>query len=205
MRLKSTVIIAIVVSLFFAIKKHRALKIDQQHQHIVLSSYNFKDEPEQLNTDAQSFAFKNYTITPLASFLIRARILSHENYYFDDGAALAPVDLALGWKRMAEPTIYESLHISQRGRWYRYYWNQQPPIAVNEIVESSANMHLIPANPSVENILGQAKTGNVIKIKGLLVEASKINGWKWRSSLSRTDSGDGACELVFVEAAEIED
>jgi hypothetical protein len=33
----------------------------------------------------------------------------------------------------------------------------------------------------------------------MLVEADGRDGWKWRSSLTRDDTGDGACELMWVE------
>ena len=38
-----------------------------------------------------------------------------------------------------------------------------------------------------------------IHLSGLLVEASGPGTGTWRSSLSRTDTGNGACELVWVE------
>lgn len=38
-----------------------------------------------------------FELTPLASFNIRARVLSTENYYFGREADLSPIDLALGW------------------------------------------------------------------------------------------------------------
>ena len=61
-----------------------------------------------------------------------------------------------------------------------------------------------PADDAVAQVLDRAKAGQNIKIKGLLVEAKDPNGWTWRSSLTRTDSGGGSCEVIFVEAAEIE-
>ena len=35
-------------------------------------------------------------------------------------------------------------------------------------------------------------------IAEVLVAAQGDDGWQWRSSLSREDSGDGACELIYV-------
>jgi hypothetical protein len=35
------------------------------------------------------------------------------------------------------------------------------------------------------------------------VEAQGRDGWSWRSSLTREDTGAGACELVFVQAIEL--
>jgi hypothetical protein len=40
--------------------------------------------------------------------------------------------------------------------------------------------------------------GDIIELRGYLVEVTAPDGWHWRSSLSRTDSGDGACELMWV-------
>lgn len=65
-------------------------------------------------------------------------------------------------------------------------------------------MHMIPANDEIKQILAKAKAGQMIKLQGQLVEVTREDGWRWRSSLTRTDSGDGACELVFVEAVFLE-
>ena len=46
------------------------------------------------------------------------------------------------------------------------------------------------------------RVGEIVELRGRLVEASRADGWHWRSSLSRDDSGAGACELMLVEAIE---
>jgi len=38
---------------------------------------------------------------------------------------------------------------------------------------------------------------------GYLISIRGEDGWHWRSSLSRTDSGDGACEVVWVDSLAI--
>src|SRR5262245_23512627 len=156
---------------------HRAAERDRKTQRQSLSTIAFKDEPIQQDAYRDSFEFKGYKMVPLASFAIRARVLSSENYRFDAGAKLSPIDLALGWRRMADPAIYRSLNITQSSRWYHYSWSTQPPIPVEEIVRSSANMHMIPANSAVENALEQAAEGDYIRIKGYLVEVFGANGW----------------------------
>lgn len=160
--------------------------------------------PEQVRTSANSFELNGYTIKPLAEFTVHARVLSREDYRLDDGASISPIDLALGWQRMTDPKIYGPLNISQGGRWYRYSWQGDPPIPLQEIIESSANMHLIPANPSVERALRQTKQGGYVRLQGKLVEVSRPNGWRWTSSLTRSDSGARACELIYVEAVQVE-
>ncbi|MEO7725278.1 MAG: hypothetical protein ABIU29_11440 [Chthoniobacterales bacterium] len=41
--------------------------------------------------------------------------------------------------------------------------------------------------------------GDLIHLSGLLVEASGPEFGTWRSSITRTDTGNGACELVWVQ------
>ena len=140
-----------------------------------------------------------FTLSPLAGFSVEARVLSREDYSSGPEAALSPTDLALGWQRMADPSVYGPLGVSQSGRWYRYRWGSHgPPIPVPEIVRSSANMHMIPADENVERALAAVRPGQMVRLQGWLVEARRRDGWTWRSSLTRDDSGDGACEVVYV-------
>jgi len=161
-------------------------------------------EPVQTPSQAVPFAVGEYELRPVADFSVRARILGRENYRVGREADLSPLDLALGWKRMADPAVYQALNITQGGRWYRYSWKDQPPIPVREIIESSANMHMIPASAAVRRALDRAREGRTIELVGKLVEVRHPSGWRWNSSLSRSDSGAGACELVYVESAVVE-
>jgi hypothetical protein len=205
MKLRHIVLIVLLVTAAVIWQqKHQARHSDFMHQQVMLSSIHFSDEPQQTDTDKPSFEFKNYSVKPLANFVIRARILSATHYSLDASSTLSPIDLALGWNRMADPSVYNALNISQGGRWYHYSWREAPPIPPQEIIESSANMHMIPANESVARVLNQATSNKFIKIKGMLVEITNSKGWLWRSSLTRKDSGGGACEVIFVEAAAIE-
>ncbi|KAA2284196.1 hypothetical protein [Arenimonas fontis] len=145
------------------------------------------------------FRHGEFTLAPLAGFALEARVLGREDYRFDREAALSPTDLALGWGAMADPQVYDRLDISQSGRWYRYRWGAEgPPIPAHEIVRSSANMHMIPADSRVAAALSRVRQGQTVRLRGWLIEAGHADGYRWRSSLSREDSGDGACELIFV-------
>jgi hypothetical protein len=165
----------------------------------------FADAPVQTATGDAPFGFKGYQVRPLAQFAVHARVLSREDYFVGREAELSSIDLALGWRRMADPAVYGPLNIRQGGRWYRYAWRDQPPIPAQEIVESSANMHMIAATPAVERALGRIRQGAIVHITGKLVEVTHPSGWRWTSSLTRSDSGANACELVFVESVQLED
>lgn len=139
-----------------------------------------------------------YALTPLAGFSIEARVLSREDYRFGREAELSPTDLALGWGRMREDAVLAGLSLSQSGRWYGYRWQDAPPMPPDEIVRSSANMHMIPADETVGAALRRVRRDQTVRIDGWLVQADAADGWRWRSSLTREDSGGGACELVYV-------
>lgn len=157
-------------------------------------------EPLQVQVDdAPVVTIEGHTMRPLAAFALEARVLGREDYSFDRNARLSPTDLALGWQRMADPAVYKRLDISQGGRWYRYRWGAEgPPLPQREIVRSSANMHLVPANAAVADAIDRVKEDQTVRLQGWLVEIRSEDGWQWRSSLTREDSGDGACELIYV-------
>jgi len=161
--------------------------------------------PVQATADPQeSWSYRDHRITPLARFEIRARVLSVERYRFDRAAELSPVDLALGWGPMSDSRILEAFTIEQRDRWY--FWRAaHMPIPGAEVIGHSANMHMIPANEGIARRLKAARVGQVVDLKGQLVRADGRDGWHWVSSLSRTDTGDGSCEVIWVESARVAD
>lgn len=148
------------------------------------------------------FRLEAATLKPLAGFSIEARVLSREDYNVGREADLSPTDLALGWGRMREEAVIEQLDIRQSGRWYRYRYAGAPPIPADAIVRSSANVHIIPGNADVARTLDEIESGDRVRIDGWLVEARANDGWHWRSSTSREDSGRGACEVVYVCAVQ---
>lgn len=146
-----------------------------------------------------SFLFDDFTMTRRAEFDIQARVLSRETYFWGTESDLAPVDLALGWGRMSDQSVLDQINIRQSGRWYFTRYALPPPIPEQEIIRTSANMHMIPANGSVERALKRLRRGDVVRITGFLVDVDHDSGWKWRTSLTREDTGQGACEIIYVE------
>ena len=87
---------------------------------------------------------------------------------------------------------------SQSGRWYRWQ-TESYPIPRREVEISSANMHMVPANERAAQQLQSVDEDDQIRIVGQLVDISATDGWRWRSSRTRMDTGNGACELVLLE------
>lgn len=160
-------------------------------------------EPEQGEpTTLEPITHGDYQLNPLANYDIAARVLSREDYSIDAGSDLSPTDLAVGWKHMSDTQVIEQLDISQSARFFTYRWSNQPPIPQIEIERSSANMHMIPADDSIARQLGKIRTGAIVRLRGQLVEAKRSDGFTWRSSLTRNDTGAGACELFLVDSIE---
>jgi hypothetical protein len=162
------------------------------------------DEPRQRNiANGTPFRRGDFVLTPRAEFSAEARVLGKENYYVDAGAKLIPVDFAMGWGSMSDTALIDRLRISQSGRFYFWGYSGEAPAPHQEIIRSSANMHLIPADAAVKKVLSSARVGDVVAIEGDLVDAKSDGGWSMTTSLTRDDSGAGACEIVYVRRASI--
>lgn len=160
------------------------------------------DAPVQVDIGhGTPFQVGDFTLTPLADFKLTARVLSRADYSWDRTAALSPTDFAFGWGAMSDSSVLAGLDISQAGRWYYYRWSTpEPPIPQAQIIHDSSNMHMIPANDTVRAQIKRVRAGDLVHLEGQLIEARGKDGGVWRSSLSRDDTGDGACEVVYVRS-----
>jgi hypothetical protein len=103
---------------------------------------------------------------------------------------------------MSDQAVLDHLNISQGNRFYFYEWRNTPPIPEKEIIDHSSNNHLIAADSSIARVISDLYPGEIVTLKGYLVNISKPNGFHWNTSLSRTDTGNGACEVFYVEGIE---
>jgi len=147
------------------------------------------------------FYFKDYGFEKLASYKIKAKVLSRKTY----NSELSPIDLALGWSKMSNEEVIKDLDISQSGRWYHYSWKDTSKLKITprEIIRSSANTHIIPANKIVEQTALNIRRGEFVEMSGYLVKVTGKNGFRWKSSTTRNDSGNGGCEVFYVETIKV--
>ena len=158
-------------------------------------------EPTQvvIGDGEQVIAHGEYQLKALARFSLDARILHRKTYGYDRESKLVPVDLAVGWGPMSDQAVLDHLEITQSMRFYWYEYNLPPPIPKEQIISHSTNLHVIPATPAVASFCKSLRQGELVHLEGKLVEATGTEIGTWRSSLSRTDTGNGACELMLVE------
>jgi hypothetical protein len=158
---------------------------------------------ENLPSNEPPFDFGDFHLKPLARFALDARLLHSRVYRFDPGAHLVPIDLAVGWGPMSDQQVLDRLHITQSMRFFWFEYQNPPPIQKEQIISHATNIHIIPSTPGLAASCKALRYGALVHLSGELVEATGPHINTWRSSLSRTDSGNGACELLYLEDLEV--
>lgn len=185
--------ILIIVCLFA-----RSLMLNAQYQ-------GFISDPVQVNLASSETVLipgkeGDVPVTLMAEYTIEAVVKGKEKYS-DYPSQISPVDFILAWGELNKKEVGQHIRYSQSGRWYYYRYFQGLPVSVDYIGTHSANVHIIPLDKKVsEEIKGIGKGDHVI-LHGYLVNVNFKNG-PWKSSLSRNDTGNGACEVMVVTSVE---
>jgi len=145
----------------------------------------------------------NYTLKPMAYYDISALVVGKRQYN-DSQSDIAKYDLALIWGDLTSEDNLELVRYTQSNRWYHFWTENIDALSVKHVSERSANNHIIPANKNIEDAVKLIRKKNEIRLQGYLVNvhASLVEdeerGFNTRTSLRRTDSGDGSCEVIYV-------
>lgn len=143
----------------------------------------------------------------IARYKVSAIILSKKRYVSDWTSIISPLDFALGWGDVAKSENLEHIKVRQTMRWYRYKFDNECAITQQYISTHSSNHHIIPANNNIRKAVLSTKKNNAIVLEGYLVNVSgKYKGGNvtWRSSKTRTDTGNGSCEIMYVTSVKID-
>jgi hypothetical protein len=183
--------IIIIVGLYFVFREKEII-----HPSGILAP----NAPHQtMIKNQKSWIVDDFHFYPIAQFELEAKVLSIRFYGSDDMSDFCPVDIALGWGKMSDQSIVDRFEIKQQHRWY--VWRTDNfPIPQKEVEKSSSNVHIIPANEEVEDILDDVIRGNIISLKGKLVNVNEVGEkFVYKSSTQRDDTGGGACEILWLE------
>ena len=146
------------------------------------------------------FERDGHVLTALAEFEGKARVLSVERYGRDRLARIAPLDLALGWGRLSDTTTFRGVDVAQTERRV-VFKSWDPKLPDDEVAASVVNLHVIAADAEIEQQLGKLRTGNIVELRGWLVEA--VSGDGWRSKGASRDSSPGMPgTLLWVQRVE---
>ncbi|MEZ0151649.1 MAG: hypothetical protein AB9Q18_05060 [Candidatus Reddybacter sp.] len=84
-----------------------------------------------------------------------------------------------------------NIKTSDSAAWARFDMNQLP------------NNHLLSNDKAIRNKIKNISVGDQIYIKGWLSEYASEGGGKRDTSITREDTGNGACETIFITEFEI--
>jgi len=159
-------------------------------------------DPQQRVIDSDAIIERGeFRLRPRAEFDATVRILHREEYSIGPLAKLVPTDFAVGWGPMSDSAVLADIKISQGNRFY--FWRTDTwPLDRAGIESHSANWHVIPANSGVSDVLGRLRAGSVVEFRGRLVDIEGGDSGL-RTSMTRTDTGAGACEILLAESARI--
>ena len=142
-------------------------------------------------------------ISPQADFVVEARVLGVERYRRTATSDIIPYDVALGWQSMSNSQYLRELNIWQGQRRYYYQWGPGAKLQGAKMAAHSANMHMIPSSPEIFDMLRSVRPNDRVRITGSLVNVEIPGYGTLRTSMTRTDMWDGACEIIWVTDVQI--
>lgn len=176
-----------------------------------VSSLRYIQKPTQIKTSGnvtKKINNSNVEINYVATYSISGRVIDVQNYYGNDIInKLSPKDIGISWVFLANEENHRKLKWYSSGNRY-LVGNSSDSMWLNEIggmnkiVEYCSNNHIIPSDSKIKKIINAINEGDYIRIEGYLVNVycKKSNGsyFNWNTSTSRTDTGNGSCEIIYV-------
>lgn len=173
------------------------------HKSVSTGTLSINNSPIQERVKSSTLKKRGYTVTTRYSYALKARILGIRRYTSGTKSILSTMDMALGWQEMSKPEIYKYFRITQKDRrFFWMYYSDKPPIPQREVKRKSANANLIPYNREVQTELERASVGDIITMKGFLVDVKK-GTFEWNTSTSRSDVGEESPEIFLVRHAKV--
>ena len=148
-----------------------------------------------------------FIITPVTEYRLSGVVVGKGTYSSDWGGEISPVDLAISWGRLAQPESSQYIKYTQGNRWYLYQYKPGSPFDNSYIISHSSNNHIIPATENIRRAVKAVRKKDKIVLEGFLVNVKGIYKEQpvaWNTSLSRTETGSGSCELFYVSKVRID-
>ena len=152
-----------------------------------------------------------YTITPLYTYELYGLVVSNHNcgawwdiYHHGQWKDFINVkDLCVLWGDNLKTEVYKDMRFTSDSWTCTYYWpDNEVGSRFNQTCLS--NNHLLTHDESVTRALVHTESGDQIYLSGYLAEYSHSNGRFYRgTSSNRRDTGNGACETIYVKEYKI--
>lgn len=173
------------------------------------------DEPLQVANKQPAFSVLSksvtYTVQPLYDYDLYGLVVSKHDadtwwdyLHREWNDSLNIVDLCVVWGNNLRSMAYTDIDFSSGQFTCNFSTRSNQAYAAFDQTAISNN-HLLTDNPALAKIMRAVRVGDQIHFHGRLSEYAHQQGFNFKRGTStvRTDSGNGACETVFVESFEI--
>jgi hypothetical protein len=173
------------------------------------------DEPTQVAVRRPAFEITvgeiTYDVQPLYKYELHGMVVSRHdsNTWWDYihkewNDKLNVADLCVVWGDNVRSGVYRDIDFSSGQFVCNFQTSSNEAYAAFDQTAISNN-HLLTADPSLARKMRDARIGDQVHFSGYLAEYSHNHGFAFKRGTStvRTDSGNGACETVYVEDFEI--
>ena len=170
------------------------------------------DEPKQLPTGKKSFAAQyndvEYLVEPEYEYELHGMVVSYRHHegnsrmHLRASDHLNMLDVCVVWGDNATNPLIHKLN----------FWNGIFTCNVNTGNQEAwdsfdmyqlSNNHLISDDDFIRDQVKGISIGDQIRVRGYLASYSNDNGGKRGTSTTRLDTGNGACETLYVEKFDI--
>ncbi len=167
-------------------------------------------EPVQQETERQPFQSQvggqEYYITPKYDYALQGVVVSYNNsdsitdiwHHKRWKDFLNERDLCVIWGENIKSGVYKLMKFENDSWTCWAYW---PDSSTGEKFKKNAlsNNHLLVDNAALKNSLMSSEPGDLVRFKGLLAEyKNPATGFSRGTSNNREDTGNGACETVYL-------
>jgi hypothetical protein len=172
-------------------------------------------DPKQEKTSRSPFSVEaggeSYIINPKFSYQLEGVVVSYHNadalddiYHQGSWKDFLNVrDLCVIWGDNIGSGVYQKMSFKNSTWTCWYSWNDAET-GLRFKGEQLSNNHVLTDDSELKHLLMSTETGDHIRMEGLLAEyENPSNGFNRGTSTVRTDSGNGACETIYIEHFEI--
>jgi len=168
-----------------------------------------ESEPAQVATERPPFTVTiggyAYALVPRATYDIAGLVVSQHRgdaflnlYHKTDPGNIK--DVCVVWGEDVTNGTYRRVRFHSEE--FSCYYEWSGTLTPRFDPEKMSNNHLIPATPEVAAAIRAVHVGDQIRMQGLLVDYSVSRDGRdiftRRTSLTRKDTGNGACEILYV-------
>ncbi len=153
----------------------------------------------------------DYTVQPLYTYDLYGMVVSKHNadtwwdyLHKEWNDKLNITDLCVVWGNNVRSGAYQEISFTSGQFTCNFQTSSSEAWAAFDITAISNN-HLLSADPGLARKMREVRIGDQIHFTGYLAEYSHNHGtpFKRGTSIVRTDTGNGACETVYIDRFEV--